>query len=83
MTTTGHTRDVLPISLPPRGLSRVEAAAYVGVSLTKFDELVKDGRMPRPKRIDARTIWDRKQLDAAFDALPDESDRNPWTEVAV
>ena len=75
--------DLLPATLPPRGLSRVEAATYIGISPTKFDELVGDGRMPRPKRIDARTIWDRKQLDAAFEALPDERDRNPWNDVAV
>ena len=24
--------DILPLSLPPRGLSRTEAAAYIGVS---------------------------------------------------
>ena len=63
--------DILPPSLPPRGLSRVEAAAYIGVSASLFDEMVKDGRMPRPKRINARTIWDRKRLDVAFDAIPD------------
>src|SRR5215475_14227879 len=43
----------------PRGLSREEAARYVGVGTTKFDELVKDGRMPKPKRIDGRVVWDR------------------------
>jgi predicted DNA-binding transcriptional regulator AlpA len=57
----------------------VEAAAYVGVGPTKFDEMVKDGRMPGPKRIDARVVWDRKALDLAFDALPDDNDRDdPW-----
>jgi hypothetical protein len=30
------------------------AAAYVGVSPTKFDELVKDGRMPRPQPVKDR-----------------------------
>jgi predicted DNA-binding transcriptional regulator AlpA len=79
--------DVLPISLPPRGLSRVEAAAYIGVSPSTFDQLVKDGRMPPAKRINSRTVWDRKQLDAAFDALPDggrQEDRDdPWARVAV
>src|SRR5262252_2740836 len=40
------------LSLPPRGISRVEAAAYVGVSPSKFDEMVRDHRMPNPKRID-------------------------------
>lgn len=64
--------DVLPISLPPRGLNRVESAAYIGVSTTKFDEMVKDHRMPPAKRIDGRVVWDRKKLDAAFDQLPDD-----------
>lgn len=64
--------EVLPASLPPRGLARLQAAAYVGVGASKFDEMVTDGRMPKPKRIDGRVIWDRKRLDEAFDALPDE-----------
>lgn len=73
----GRTRraDVLPISLPPRGLDRIEAAAYVGVSATKFDEMVEDGRMPAPKKIDARSVWDRRKLDVAFDQLPDREDK--------
>jgi hypothetical protein len=62
--------SALPISLAPRGLSRVQAAEYIVVSPTKFDEMVKDGRMPRPKQVDTRTIWDRIQLDDAFTALP-------------
>ncbi|HXZ02977.1 MAG TPA: hypothetical protein VEI03_23515 [Stellaceae bacterium] len=67
------------MALPPR----VEAAAYIGVSPTKFDELVRDGRVPRPKRIDARTVRERKQLDPAFEALPDETERNARNEVAA
>lgn len=74
--------DVLPLSLPPRGINRVEAAAYVGVSTTKFDEMVEDGRMPRAKRIDGRVVWDRKKLDVAFDQLPDDgpkgNDSDEW-----
>jgi hypothetical protein len=27
--------------------------------------------MPSPKRINARTVWDRIKLDAAFEALAD------------
>lgn len=61
--------SVLPPSLPPRGLSRGQAAEYIGVGCTKFDEMVGDGRMPRPKRIDSRCVWDRVQLDEAFAAL--------------
>jgi hypothetical protein len=58
---------------PRRGLSRLEAALYVGVSATKFDELVKEGRMPPPKRVDGRVLWDVRALDLAFDELPEDS----------
>jgi hypothetical protein len=60
------------LSLCPRGISRIEAAAYVGVSPSKFDEMVRDHRMPSPKRIDCRKVWDLRDLDLAFDALPYE-----------
>ena len=74
--------SVLPASLPPRGLSRAQAAEYIGVGATKFDELVADGRMPRPKRIDGRRVWDRLGLDESLAALPEDGDAvddmNPW-----
>jgi predicted DNA-binding transcriptional regulator AlpA len=54
----------------PRGLRREEAAHYVGVSPSKFDELVSDRRMPQPREIDRRLVWDVRELDAAFDDLP-------------
>lgn len=77
--------DILPRSLPPRGISRVEAAAYVGVSPSKFDELVNDGRMPRPRRIDGRKVWDVRELDLAFNALPHEggedSEDESWSDL--
>lgn len=76
---SAHTRSaaVLPLSLPPRGLSRGQAAAYIGVSASLFDQLIKDGRMPNPKRINGRVVWDRRQLDEKFDAL-DDGGNNPW-----
>ena len=43
--------------LPRRGLSREEAAMYIGVSAAKFDQLVADGRMPAARRIDGRKVW--------------------------
>ena len=70
--------EVLPFSLVPRGLSRVQAAAYVGVSATLFDAMVSDGSMPGPKRYHTRTIWDRASLDEAFAALPGDGEGNPW-----
>ena len=72
--------DNLPPSLPPRGLSRVHSAAYIAVGPTKFDEMVADRRMPKPKRIDGRVVWDRLEIDEAFAALPSDEDANPWDE---
>ena len=53
------------------GLDRIEAASYVGVSASLFDEMVADGRMPQPKEINARLTWDREGVREAFKALPD------------
>lgn len=59
--------------LEPRGLSREQAAAYVGIGAALFDRMVGDGRMPRAKKIDGRRVWDRRQLDASFAQLPHEA----------
>ncbi|CAN7505543.1 hypothetical protein LJR104_003440 [Neorhizobium sp. LjRoot104] len=67
-----------------RGLNRQQAADYIGVSASLFDQMVKDGRMPNAKRVNGRTIWDRLALDAAFSRLPGGTmiDNNEWgTEV--
>ncbi len=61
---------------PPRGLSRDEAARYIGIGTTLFDELVQAGKMPRPLRIGKRTIWDRLKLDAAFADLDADEREN-------
>jgi len=69
--------DIRPV--PRRGLSHDEAAMYIGVSAGKFDELVVDGRMPAPVKIDGRKVWDIRSLDLAFDALPRENAAaNSW-----
>jgi predicted DNA-binding transcriptional regulator AlpA len=70
------------VTMPRRGLSRIEAAMYVGISPSKFDDLVADGRMPPPLKIDSRKVWDIRQLDLAFDALPSENPApNSWEGV--
>lgn len=68
--------------LPVLGVNREEAAMIVGVGTTKFDEMVADGRMPKPKRIDGRVVWSYPALRAAFDALPEDGERaaNPFDE---
>jgi excisionase family DNA binding protein len=68
-------RDALPPGLAPRGLARAEAAAYVGVSAGTFTAMVGDGRMPPPKVIGTRLVWDRFALDRAFAELPDAEAR--------
>lgn len=65
-------------SIVPRGLRREQAAAYVGVGVTLFDEMVADGRMPKPKCVNSRKVWDRDRLDEFFDTLPDDDAANPW-----
>jgi predicted DNA-binding transcriptional regulator AlpA len=74
--------------VPRRGLSRQEAARYVGISVTLFDELVAEGVMPQPFTIRSRKLWDIRALDAAIDALADvdaadKAERERWTRVVA
>jgi predicted DNA-binding transcriptional regulator AlpA len=58
-------------SLSPRLLNREGAAAYIGVSANTFDDLVKEGKMPKPKQLSTRRHgYDVRELDAAVDRLP-------------
>jgi excisionase family DNA binding protein len=69
------------------GMSRDEAAEYVGISPSMFDVMVEDGRMPAAKMINARRVWSRKKIEQAFDALPeqgqDKQPASPWKDVAA
>ena len=68
------------------GLSRVEAAEYIGVSPALFDAMVKDGRMPLPKLINSRKVWPRVKLEKSFAELPDDGQdtvsADPWADCA-
>lgn len=67
-----------------RGLGEAEAALYVGLGVTKFGALVKDRRMPPPRIIDGRRIWDVDDLDAAFKEFPyegGEPKHNSWDDL--
>jgi predicted DNA-binding transcriptional regulator AlpA len=68
--------------VPRRGLSRDEAAMYCGISATLFDRMVQDGRMPGPRRIDGRKVWDIRSIDVAFDRLPVEKSKGTGWEDA-
>jgi predicted DNA-binding transcriptional regulator AlpA len=70
-------QKALPPTLAPRLIGREAAAAYVSVSPTTFDEMVRDGTMPKPRRLSGRRkAWDVRALDAAVDSLPVESNDN-------
>lgn len=58
--------------IEPRGLSLLQSALYVGLSPLLFVALMRMGKMPEPKLIGTRKIWDRHELDAAFEELPRE-----------
>ena len=77
-------KGALPQGVLPRGLSRIEAAAYVGVSTGTFDRMIADKLMPRPIRIYGRVVWDIRAIDASFDALDSRpvEDDDPWREMA-
>lgn len=70
----GKRLDILPQSLPPRGLNRIQAAAYIGISPSLFDRLILEKRMPKPKLIFARRVWDRQKIDIAFDQINGDND---------
>jgi hypothetical protein len=48
----------------PRLLSEADAAAYLSIGATTLRE-----RGPEPRRVGARVLWDRKDLDRWADAL--------------
>jgi hypothetical protein len=73
--------EVRPV--PRRGLSREEAAIYLGISPVKFDDLRRDGKVPAPRLIGERKVWDIHELDLAFDELPRDNaatTKNSWSD---
>jgi predicted DNA-binding transcriptional regulator AlpA len=71
------------IKNPPRAFRADCAAAYLAIGKTKFLELVDEGRLPQPVRIDGVTTWDRLELDAAYERMKQEEGeirRNPIEE---
>lgn len=75
--------EVLPYSLPPIGISREQASAFVGVSTSLFDRCVDAGTMPQPRQLGQRLIWDVEELIAAFRKLPHHNDGLDETPSAI
>jgi len=62
---------------PVRGLRAPAAAADLGMGTSKFLDLVAQGRLSKPIRVDAMTIWDRHDLDADIERLKTQVDERP------
>lgn len=60
--------DILPRSLPPRGLSVADAASYIGVHQVTLYRLAKAGRLTA-KKIAGKTIYLRDDLDRFLEGL--------------
>jgi predicted DNA-binding transcriptional regulator AlpA len=53
-----------------------QAASYFGMSRASFLRLVDDGVMPPPVKVRGMTMWDRYDLDDAWERLK-ENDGEP------
>jgi predicted DNA-binding transcriptional regulator AlpA len=73
------------LSLPRFALRRDEAAASVGVSVSKYDEWCEDGRMPKGRKIDGVVLWDTQEVREAWEALKngEPSSNNPFNKVVA
>jgi predicted DNA-binding transcriptional regulator AlpA len=68
-----RSKAVISKSLPlRRGLDENEAAVYLSLSPSSFRKLVAKRRMPKPRLLGSRRVWDIEELDLAFKACPRE-----------
>jgi excisionase family DNA binding protein len=69
MTAKAEIAGRLPVR---RGFSEMEAAGYLSLSPSFFRQLVIANKMPRPRLIGTRRVFDIDELDTAFKAMPRE-----------
>jgi predicted DNA-binding transcriptional regulator AlpA len=62
--------EVLPTSLPPIGINREQAAAFIGISPSLYDKCVERGTMPGPRMIGGRAVYDVEEVIKAFRSIP-------------
>jgi predicted DNA-binding transcriptional regulator AlpA len=72
MSRTGDGRRADGCSYPPRGMRADRAAAYLDMSKSAFSRLVDTGQLPRAVPIGGMKVWDRLELDAAFEDMKTE-----------
>jgi predicted DNA-binding transcriptional regulator AlpA len=77
-------KEIMPLLPVVFGLGEHEAAAAIGISASKFRLLVSQKRMPSPRRLDGRNIWDVDELREAFKALPhqhEDEEVDSWADL--
>ena len=63
----------------PYGLSAPLAAAYCGVSLSNFRQMVQTGSAPKPVHISPkRVVWRQTDLRAWLDGLAESEQKNAF-----
>jgi predicted DNA-binding transcriptional regulator AlpA len=73
----------LPVGYSRCVLGREQAAEYVGVSPSLFDEMVADRRMPEAVVLSERRFgWIQRELDAAVAVLPRKGQAESHADVA-
>jgi predicted DNA-binding transcriptional regulator AlpA len=77
------TRNHHPPASIPRGMRRPVAAAYIGVSESKFQQMVDDGLMPKSFKVGGVTLWDSRKIDQAFDELSNHEEESGWDDLHV
>jgi hypothetical protein len=78
--------DHLPPGIVPYAVGKQAAAALISISAGFFDKLVGDGRMPEPRELDGRVLWDSEEVKAAWRAIPKRGQaarRNSFDEDAA
>ncbi len=79
-------RDAMPMLPLVFGLPELEAAASIGVSQTKFRELVASRLMPDPRLVGGKLVYDVDELRSAFKSLPHrgediEDEQDTWNDL--
>lgn len=71
---TSHRAHACPLPTAI-GLNREQAAAFIGVGVTLFDQLVAAGKMPSARVLSTgRLVFDVAELETAFRALPHKNE---------
>jgi predicted DNA-binding transcriptional regulator AlpA len=55
------------LAYPPRAMRLEQAASYLSISTSSFLRLVDEGALPQATKKHSMALWDRLDLDAAFE----------------